>query len=153
MPNVKDFAGHKTISVVKKYKEVMLPGETLQEFEKRCQPVEVREIDGNALIEAGVDILWTLACGDAATDFGSANAVLSVYAGGSWVDGTLTGGYPTYGSGGAASWKASWSGATGDGEWTQWKVTNGAQALNTKAEALGTKSGGTWTLEVSITIT
>ena len=151
---VKEIAGHKTISTVKKYAEEMLPGEKLADFEKRCKPVEVKEIEGNALIAAGIDILWSLACGGAGTHFGAANAVLSVYAGGSWVNGVLTGGYPTTGGGtGAAIWKASWSGASGDGAWTQWKVTNGTQALNTKSEALGTKSGGTWTLEVTITIT
>lgn len=93
-----DKATHKTISIVKKYKENINEGETLQEFEKRCMPYEVKKIDGNSLIEAGVDILWTLACGDSATNYGSSNANIDIYISSAW-DSTGTfdsGSYPTY---------------------------------------------------------
>ena len=83
-----------------------------------------------------------------------ANAKLAVYAAAAYVEGTLDGASPETISGGK-KWKASWAGATGDGAWTKWKVyTEAATAwqMNEKSEALGTKSGGTWTLEVSITL-
>jgi len=150
---VKDIGGHKTISILKMYDEVMQPGQTLKEFESLHQPKELKTVEGNALVEAGVDIVWTLACGDTATDYGSSNATIQVYVTDSWVSGVLTASYPTYGSDGKATWKASWTGTSGDGPWSKWAVTNGAQHLNEKTEDLGTKNGGTWTLEVSITIT
>jgi len=150
---MKEQATHKTISIIRKYDEIKPKGMSLKEFEALYQPVEVRKIEGNALIEAGVDVLWALVCGDGgATSYGGANDTIEVYIVDTWDAGTADGDYPTYGSDGKATWKASWTGSDGDGVWSKWAVTNGAQHLNEKTEALGTKSGGTWTLEVSITI-
>ena len=146
---------HKTISIIKKYTEIKDSNESLVNFEKRCIPYEEKVIECNALIEAGVDILWTLACGGSATDYSSTNANIEVYITSAWDDtGTFdSGSYPVYGSDGKASWKSSWAGSDGDGPWTKWAVTNGTQHLNEKTYDIGAKSGGTWTLEVSITLT
>lgn len=127
-------------TVLKKYRE------------GKIEPYEVRVIEGNALQAAGITAMWDLIVGGGAKDpFNNANSVLSVYAAAAWVAGTLDGASPETISGGK-KWKASWTGATGDGAWTKWKVTNGTDQMNEKAEALGTKSGGTWVLEVSITL-
>jgi len=144
----KEQAGHKTVTTLRKYHEIIKPGE-----EHKYKPYETKRMEGNALIGAGIDVLWNLVCGGGGTNYGSANGNVEVYIVNAWNAGTLVGGYPTYGSGGAAVWKSSWTGVSGDGVWSKWAVTNGAQHLNEKTEALGTKSGGTWTLEVSITIT
>ena len=149
-----DKFNHKTISIVKKYKEELNSQESLKDFEIRCSPYFKKTIEGNAMVEAGVDILWTLVCGAAATNYGSSNAEIHIYIVDTWnTTGTLSSGYPTYGSDGKATWKAYWAGSDGDGVWSKWAVSNGAQRLNEKAQVMGTKSGGTWTLQVSITIT
>jgi hypothetical protein len=62
-------------------------------------------------------------------------------------------GYPT-----STSQKATFKASFGDTEanytWNEWVVKQGAsgKCLNRKVDALGTKSSGTWTLEVSITL-
>lgn len=140
MVQAKEQARWRCHTVLKKYRE----GET--------EPYEIREIEGNALQAAGITAMWDLIVGGGTKDpFNHANSVLAVYAATSWVNGTLDGASPETISGGK-KWKASWTGASGDGAWTKWKVTNGTDQMNEKSEALGTKSGGTWTLEVSITL-
>jgi len=151
MIQTKEQGRHKTITTLKKYHEVMEPGKE-KEFFAKYQPYEVREIEGNALVNAGINVMWNLICGGGGTAFNNANSTLEVYITDAYVAGTLDGSFPTYGTDQKATWKASWTGATGDGPWSKWKVTNGAVDLNEKTEALGTKSGGTWTLEVSITL-
>lgn len=127
-------------TILKKYHE----GET--------EPYEVREIEGNALKAAGITAMWDLIVGGGAKDpFNNANSTLEVYTGAAYEAGTLDGASPETISGGK-KWKASWTGSDGDGTWSKWKVTNGTDDLNEKTEALGTKSGGTWTLEVEITL-
>ena len=120
--------------------------------ENETEPYEVRTIEGNALETAGITAMWDLIVGGGVKDaFNQANSTLEVYAGGSYVAGSLDGASPETISNGK-KWKASWAGASGDGAWTKWKITNGTDDLNEKSEALGTKSGGTWTLEVSVTL-
>ena len=53
--------------------------ELLKDFELRCFPYFEEAFEGNAMVEAGVDILWTLACGAAATNYGSSNAEIHIY--------------------------------------------------------------------------
>ncbi|GAI97162.1 unnamed protein product, partial [marine sediment metagenome] len=64
--------------------------------------------------------------------------------------------YPTFGTLQKVIFKSSFGAAEANFTWEEWTVDNGAAAdknLNRKVESLGTKSGGTWTLEVSITLT
>lgn len=143
----KDKARHNTVTILRKYHEVFSSKDA-----HLYKPYEVKIVKGNALIEAGVDVLWNLVCGGGGTNYGSVNGNIEVYIVDTWVAGVLEGGYPTYGSDGKSVWKSAWAGALGDGVWSEWAVTNGAQHLNEKTEALGTKAGGTWTLEVSITL-
>lgn len=149
-----DIFNHKTISIIKKYNEELKSGELLKDFELRCSPYFEEEFEGNSMVEAGVDILWTLACGAAATNYGSSNAAIHIYIVDTWdTTGALADDFPTYGSDGKAVWKSAWTGTNGDGVWSKWAVSNGAQRLNEKTQTMGTKDGGTWTLQVSITIT
>ena len=58
-------------------------------------------------------------------------------------------------NGRSVKFKSSWGSADGNFAWEEWSVRNGATAnknLNRKVESLGTKSGGTWTLEVEISL-
>jgi len=139
MIQVKEQARWRCHTVLKKYRE----GET--------EPYEIRKIEGNALVAAGITLMWELIVGAAGTPFNNANSTLEVYITDAYVAGVLDGASPETISGGK-KWKAVWAGALGDGPWSKWKVTNGTIDMNEKTEALGTKSGGTWTLEVSITL-
>jgi hypothetical protein len=62
-------------------------------------------------------------------------------------------GYPT-----STAQKAAFKASFGDSEanyaWNEWviKQSTSARCLNRKVESLGTKSGGTWTLEVNVTL-
>ncbi|MDI6815278.1 MAG: hypothetical protein QMC90_04280 [Dehalococcoidales bacterium] len=63
-------------------------------------------------------------------------------------------GYPTSGAQ-KVTFKSSFGATEANWAWEEWSVRNGATAnknLNRKVESLGTKSTGTWTLEVSITL-
>lgn len=137
-------------SVLRKYREVMGSGKEA-EFYATHKPYEVIEMEGNTLLAAGITLMWLLIVGGGGTPYSHANSVLQVYTGSAYVAGTLDAGSPSVVSGGE-DWKATWTGATGDGVWSKWQVTNGATAMNEKTQAMGTKSGGTWTLEVTITL-
>ncbi len=130
-------------TVLKKYKD----GET--------EPYEVKEIEGNALIAGGITAMWDLIVGGTTyAPMNHANSKLAVYTGSSYVDGVLDANSPETVTGGK-KWKASWTGTSGDGTWSKWKIyTSAATAwqMNEKTESLGTKSGGTWSLEVSVTL-
>ncbi len=137
-------------SVLKKYREVMEPGKEA-EFYATHKPYEVIEMEGNALLAAGITLMWALIVGGGGTAYNHLNSVLQVYTGVAYVAGTLDAGSPTTITGGK-EWIATWTGAVGDGVWSKWQVTNGTQGMNEKTEAMGTKSGGTWTLTVDITL-
>ncbi|MBA7476038.1 hypothetical protein ES707_11413 [subsurface metagenome] len=139
MLKAKEQARWRCHTVLKKYRE----GESV--------PYEVREIEGNALQAAGITEMWELIVGAASDPFNQANSTLEVYITDAYVEGVLDGASPETITGGK-KWKAVWAGALGDGPWSKWKITNGTTDMNEKTEALGTKAGGTWTLEVSVTL-
>lgn len=114
-------------------------------------PYEVREIEGNALQAVGITEMWELIVGAASTPYDQANSTVEVYVTDTYIEGVLDGASPETISGGK-KWTAVWAGALGDGPWSKWKITNGEHDLNEKTEGLGTKSGGTWTLVVSVTL-
>ena len=62
-------------------------------------------------------------------------------------------GYPTS-TNQKATFKASFGDSDANYAWNEWvvKQATSAKCLNRKVESLGTKSSGTWTLEVSITL-
>lgn len=147
-----DLVQWRCVSKLSKYREDIEPYRGKEaEFYKLFKPYEVIEMEGNALLNAGIDLIWDLVTGTSAAHFDTANFKVAVYIVDTWVNGVSDGGYPTS-SAQAVTFKASWTGASGDGVWSKWRVTNGTIAMNEKTEALGTKSGGTWTLEVSITL-
>jgi len=137
------------------------------EFHKLFKPYEVREIEGNLLLNEGIDEMWDLVTGAGGTAYNNTNARIGVGNGTAAADATQTGlqggstafkamegGYPT-----STSQKVTFKSSFGDAEanfaWEEWTVDNGStpdKNLNRKVESLGTKSTGTWTLEVSITL-
>jgi hypothetical protein len=130
-------------------------------------PYEVIEGEGNCLLNTGIDEMWDLIVGDSANHFDNSSAQIGVGDDDTAADPSQTdlqaatnktykgmeASYPT-----STSQKATFKASFGDSEanytWNEWvvKQATSAKCLNRKVDALGTKSSGTWTLEVSITL-
>jgi hypothetical protein len=137
------------------------------EFHRFFVPYEIIEGEGNCLLNTGIDEMWDLIVGDSANHFSNTTAQIGVGDSSTAASPTQTdlqaatnktyqgmeSGYPT-----STSQKATFKASFGDSEanytWNEWVVKQSASAvcLNRKVESLGTKSGGTWTLEVNITL-
>ena len=137
------------------------------EFHRRFQPYQVIEGEGNCLLNSGIDEMWDLITGASANHFGNADAQVGVGDSATAADATQTdlqaatnktykgmeSGYPTS-TDQKATFKASFGESEANYAWNEWvvKQSSSAVCLNRKVESLGTKSSGTWTLEVSITL-
>ncbi len=139
-------------------------------FYERFQPYEVIEGEGNCLLNSGINEMWDLITGavsGADHIFDNAAAQIGVGDSTTAADPSQTDlqassnktykgmetGYPT-----SADQKATFKASFGDAEanyaWNEWVVKQSTSAicLNRKVDSLGTKTSGTWTLEVSITL-
>ena len=139
-------------------------------FYESFRPYEVIEGEGNCLLNTGIDEMWDLITGavsGAGHIFDNAHAQIGIGDSSTAADPSQTdlqaatnktykgmeSGYPT-----SAEQKATFKASFGDSEanyaWNEWVVKQSTSAicLNRKVESLGTKSSGTWTLEVSITL-
>jgi hypothetical protein len=139
------------------------------EFYARFRPYETRKFERNALLNEGINAIWTLVCGGAGTAYSNANARIGVGDSDDEFDATDTDlqaavnktykamdvGYPVYGTDQKASFKASFGTDDANFAWKEWTVDNGSGAgknLNRKVEALGTKTSGTWALTVELSL-
>jgi len=142
------------------------PEERLK-FLEETAPYEVIEGEGNLMLNEGIDEIWDLVTGVGGTVYSNANARIGVgnsntaadatqtgLLGGSTAFKAMEGGFPT-----STTQKVTFKSSFGDAEanfaWEEWTVDNGStpdKNLNRKVESLGTKSTGTWSLEVSITL-
>lgn len=150
------------------------PEERLKWLEE-TKPYEVKEIEGNLLLNEGMDLLLSLLTGQGGTTFANGTAQIGVGDSDAAAVRTQTDlqaadnkswkgmedGYPTAPAENAAEdgrstkFKSSWGDAEGNFAWKEWSVRNDVTAdknLNRKVESLGTKSTGTWTLEVEISL-
>jgi hypothetical protein len=137
------------------------------EFHQLFMPYEVMEGEGNCLLNTGIDEMWDLVTGVSANHFNNASAQIGVGDSNTAADPSQTdlqaatnktykgmeSGYPTSASQ-KATFKASFGVSDANYAWNEWVVKQSTSAicLNRKVESLGTKSGGTWTLEVYITL-
>lgn len=138
------------------------------------EPFEVIEREGNLLTYGGASILWGLLIGEGLTTFANANAHIGVG------DGTAAAGatqtdlqgtnktrksmdstYPQHTDGTGASsnaqvvFRATFGAGDANHGWKEWGVFNASSAgrmLNRKAEDLGTKASGTWTLTITLSL-
>lgn len=141
-----------------------------REFHELFTPYEVKEGDGNCLLNSGIDEIWDLVTGvvsGADHIFDNTHAQIGVGDSTTAADATQTdlqattnktykgmeSGYPT-----STNQKVTLKASFGDSEanytWNEWvaKQSTSGKCLNRKVENLGTKSSGTWTLEVDITL-
>ena len=140
------------------------------EFHKLFKPYEVIEIEDNCLLNTGIDEVWDLVTGvvsGATHIYDNAAATIGVGDSTTAADATQTdlqaatnktykameAGYPTSTTQ-KATFKSSFGSADANYAWNEWVVKQSTSAicLNRKVESLGTKSTGTWTLEVDITL-
>jgi len=140
------------------------------EFHRLFEPYEVREGEGNCLLNTGIDEMWDLITGEVSGSshiFDNAAATIGVGDSSTAADPSQTdlqaasnktykgmeGGYPTS-TNQKATFKASFGESEANYAWNEWvvKQSSSAVCLNRKVESLGTKSAGTWTLEVDITL-
>lgn len=138
---------------------------------KTNKPYEVSKFEGNLLLNEGINEIWTILCSSGGTKFDNSNAYLGVGDSSTAESASQTGllaatnklykamdtGYPTYGTGQKATWKATFGGAEANFAWNEFTVANGnsdaAKNLNRKVSSQGTKqSGQTWELTLEITL-
>ena len=131
---------------------------------------EVVEGEGNCLLNTGIDEIWDLVTGvvsgadhifdNSHTQIGvgdsdtAANASQTdLQAASNKTYKAMESGYPTSTSQ-KATFKSSFGADDANYAWKEWvvKQSTSGKCLNRKVESLGTKSGGTWTLEVNITL-
>lgn len=140
------------------------------EFYRLFNPYEVKEIEGNLLLNEGINALWSILCEATPTEtrYTNTNARIGVGNGTNAASAEQAGllgastefkametGYPTFGSNQKAVFKSSFGSTEGNFTWEEWTVDNGSVAdknLNRKVESLGTKTTGTWTLEIEISL-
>lgn len=126
-------------------------------------------IDGNALVNEGINEVWTILCSAGGAKFDNTNANLIVGTGSgaenaSDTEATFTSGvkkameasFPTYGTSQKATWKSSYGSADANQAWNEFGVLNAATSgklMNRKVSSQGTKtSGQTWELTLEITL-
>jgi hypothetical protein len=141
-----------------------------QEFHRLFTPYQVIEGEGNCLLNSGIDEIWNLVTGvSSGADhiFDNTHAQIGVGDSDTAAEATQTdlqaasnktykgmeSSYPLSTSQ-KVTFKASFGDAEANYTWNEWvvKQSTSAKCLNRKVENLGTKSSGTWTLEVDITL-
>ena len=136
-------------------------------FHRMFMPYEVIEGKGNCLLNTGINEMWDLVTGASANHFDNTDAQIGVGDSATAADPDQTdlqaatnktykgmeSGYPTS-TAQKATFKSSFGADDANHAWNEWVVKQSTSAicLNRKMEGLGTKSGGTWTLEVEITL-
>lgn len=135
---------------------------------KTPKPYEVIEGNGNLLVNLGIqEIEDAFLTGSMTTPFNNTNSGIAVGTSATAADPTDTGlgaendrkgmeaTFPSR-TNQTITFKSVFDDAGSDGVWAEWGIFNnpstGGTMLNHKIAAMGTKSGGTWTLTVTITI-
>lgn len=138
-------------------------------FHRENSPYEVNVIDGNLLVNVGIQLMLDSLIGTAVTAFSNANARIGVGDSTTAAAATQTdlqaatnklrkamdATFPSRVNQ-TMSWKASFTSAEANFAWQEWIIANAATSptiLNRKVESLGTKTTGTWTLQGDVTIT
>jgi len=159
---------YKTKWIIEKFKGDF---KNREEAMAKSRPYAVENVEGNLLLNEGINELWSLVCGVGGVKFDATNAYIGVgdsstaaaasqtalqaatnklYKG---MDST----YPTYGTDQKAVWRSTFGTSDANFAWEEITVANGnsdsADNLNRKCQAMGTKaSGTTWIVTLEITL-
>ncbi len=127
-------------------------------------------IEGNLLLNEGINSIWTLVAGGSETAFNNANARLGVgdsntaeaasqtdlQASTNKLFKAMDASYPTYGTSQKITFRSTFGSSEANYAWQEFSVDNGStplKNLNRKVSAQGTKtSGQTWQLTLDITL-
>jgi len=156
-----DSMRYKTHWIIRKYAD--------DEAFKKGEAFDESTIEGNLMLNEGIDELWDILIGAGGTTlFDTTNSQLGVGDGTTAEAATQTDlvgvntlykgmetGYPQR-SAETVTWRSVFTGTEANFAWNEFTVRNGATALknlNRKVSAQGTKtSGQTWTLDLQITL-
>lgn len=137
---------------------------------KAGNPFAVEEVNGNVLLNEGINELWTLLCSSGGTKFDNSNAFLAVGDSTTSADATQSGllgsnkfykavdsGSPSFGTQQKATWVATFTGSEANFQWREFSVSNGGSDsnvnLNRKVSDQGTKvTDQVWELTLEITL-
>lgn len=132
-------------------------------------PVTARdEVDGNILLTAGATALWTKLTGGAGTVFDNTNAYTAVgdsttaaasgqtdlQAATNKARQAMDATYPQVSSNNV-TFRSTFGAGAANFAWNEWGIANassGGTLLNRRVESLGTKSGGSWTLTTTLSL-
>lgn len=169
---VEDEAGDRKLLVPRLRRNLARFAETFREF-KILEALSLADgfalAYGNLFLNEGLNELWNLVCGAAATAYNNANAQLGVGDSTTAAAATQTdlqastnklfkamdASFPTSGTSQKGTFKSTYGTSDANFAWQEWSVRNGsseaaAKNINRKVESLGTKSTGTWTLTVDL---
>ncbi len=128
------------------------------------------KIEGNLLLNEGINSIWTLVAGGSETAFNNANARLGVgdsttaeaasqtdlQAATNKLFKAMDASYPTYGTSQKITFRTTFGSSEANYAWQEFSVDNGStplKNLNRKVSAQGTKtSGQSWQLTLDITL-
>lgn len=133
-------------------------------------PYEVVSTGQNIILDAGATEMLKLICGTGGTAYNNTNAKMYVGTDTTPENASQTGviaqssnrayanmdgGYPTV-DGRTATFRASFGDDSANFPWNEASISNGtgvgSVAMNRKVSTMGTKSGGTWTLQMTISL-
>lgn len=141
---------------------------TVEKFDDDGRFLERRVVEGNILVNAGIQLMLDLLIAAGGTSFANANARIGVgdstvaaaagqtdlQAATNKLRKAMEATFPSR-AGQTLTFKSSFGSAEANFAWQEWGVFNAATGgvmLNRKVESLGTKASGTWTLQVDITV-
>ena len=142
-------------------------GDLLSQF---GDPADELVIEGNLMLNEGINELWKLVSTSGATKFDNSSSYIGVgndntaaaadqtgLIGSSKKYVAMDGGYPTAGTSQKSTWRSTFGVADANWHWQEITVANGssdaAKNLNRKVQDLGTKaSGTTWICTLEITL-
>src|SRR3990170_3586713 len=158
---MEDKIGYKSVWIIRKFEN--------DEAYQENRHFEVKEIEGNLLLNEGITRLANLLIGGGGTAFNNANAYIGVGDSSTAASASQTGlqaatnklykavsaSYPSI-SGQTVTFRAEFVSAEANFAWNEFTVANGnsdaADNLNRKVSSQGTKaSGQVWTLDLAIT--
>jgi len=140
-----------------------------REAYERGEFYEVYQGEGNLLLNAGINRVWSLVAGSSGVPYDNNAAELGVGDGTAAEAATQTdlqgvntffkdmdSGYPTYGTAQKITFQSTYAETEANFDWQEWGVRTKAPdlvMLNRKVDNMGTKaSGAVWTLTVEITL-
>lgn len=127
-------------------------------------------VEGNILVNAGINQMWTILCSSGGTKFDNTNAYLGVgdsntaaaagqtdlQAATNKLRKGMNVSYPTYGTSQKATWQSDFGSSEANYAWEEFATFNassGGTMLNRKVSSQGTKTAGqTWQLSMEITL-